>query len=339
MVLAALGLLFAKKAVHAALGVALVMINLGVLYIAQDAEFLGIVQVFVYTGAVMMLFLFVLMLVGVDSSDSLVETIRGQRWVAPAARRSASACCSSRPSASSTFGRPVGPDAGQRRRQRHGRRQPHLRQVRVGVRGHQRAADHRRARRHGPGAPGAARPRAQPAELVRAAVPRRHAPSPACPRPACTPGTTRSTPRRCCRTAPPSELSVSRVLHAASTRSWSPRGLRGRRAGHRGTRSRRGRRDEPRQLHLPGLDPLRDRRGAVLLRRNAIIVFMGVELMLNATNLALRHVRPHPRHARRPGHRAVRHGRRRRRGRRRAWPSSWPSSAPAARPRSTTPTC
>jgi NADH-quinone oxidoreductase subunit J len=80
-VLGALGLLFAKKAVHAALGVALVMINLGVFYIAQNAEFLGIVQIFVYTGAVMMLFLFVLMLVGVDSSDSLVETIKGQKWV------------------------------------------------------------------------------------------------------------------------------------------------------------------------------------------------------------------------------------------------------------------
>ena len=75
---AALGLLFAKKAVHAALGVALVMIILGVFYIAQHADFLGIVQIFVYTGAVMMLFLFVLMLVGVDSSDSLVETIKGQ---------------------------------------------------------------------------------------------------------------------------------------------------------------------------------------------------------------------------------------------------------------------
>ena len=53
-----------------------------VLYIAQDAPFLGVVQVVVYTGAVMMLFLFVLMLVGVDSSDSLVETLRG-----PAGRR------------------------------------------------------------------------------------------------------------------------------------------------------------------------------------------------------------------------------------------------------------
>ena len=78
-VIGALGLVFARKAVHAALGTALVMINLGIFYIAQNADFLGIVQIFVYTGAVMMLFLFVLMLVGVDSSDSLVETIKGQK--------------------------------------------------------------------------------------------------------------------------------------------------------------------------------------------------------------------------------------------------------------------
>ena len=79
-VIGSLGLLFAKKAVHAALGVALTMIVLGVFYIAQDADFLGVIQIFVYTGAVIMLFLFVLMLVGIDSSDSLVETIGGQRW-------------------------------------------------------------------------------------------------------------------------------------------------------------------------------------------------------------------------------------------------------------------
>jgi NADH-quinone oxidoreductase subunit J len=54
---------------------AVVMIGLGVLYIAQDAPFLG-VQIIVYTGAIMMLFLFVVMLVGVDASDSLVETLR-----------------------------------------------------------------------------------------------------------------------------------------------------------------------------------------------------------------------------------------------------------------------
>ncbi|MBK6888130.1 MAG: NADH-quinone oxidoreductase subunit J [Tetrasphaera sp.] len=78
----ALGLLFARKAVHAALGMAMTMLVLGIFYIGQGAPFLGVVQVFVYSGAVMMLFLFVLMLVGVDSSDSLVETIRGQKWAA-----------------------------------------------------------------------------------------------------------------------------------------------------------------------------------------------------------------------------------------------------------------
>lgn len=81
MVIAACGLLFARKAVHAALSLVVVMISLAFLYIAQGAVFLGVVQVVVYTGAVMMLFLFVLMLVGVDSSDSLVETIKGQRWI------------------------------------------------------------------------------------------------------------------------------------------------------------------------------------------------------------------------------------------------------------------
>ncbi len=78
-VLAALGILMAKKAVHSALLLAWIMITLAIFYIAEDALFLGIVQVVVYTGAVMMLFLFILMLVGVDSSDSLVENIKGQR--------------------------------------------------------------------------------------------------------------------------------------------------------------------------------------------------------------------------------------------------------------------
>ena len=79
MVIAALGLLFARKAVHAALSMALVMVLLGMVYLSQQAPFLGAVQVFVYTGAVMMLFLFVVMLIGVDSADSLTETIKGQR--------------------------------------------------------------------------------------------------------------------------------------------------------------------------------------------------------------------------------------------------------------------
>ena len=81
-VIAALGMLLVKKAVHSALLLAWVMITLAIFYIAQDALFLGIVQIIVYTGAVMMLFLFILMLVGVDSSDSLTETITGLRPIA-----------------------------------------------------------------------------------------------------------------------------------------------------------------------------------------------------------------------------------------------------------------
>jgi NADH-quinone oxidoreductase subunit J len=82
MVLAALGILFVRKAVHAALLLAVVMISLAVLYAVLEAPFLFAVQIIVYTGAILMLFLFVLMLVGVDASDSVVETIKGQRWLA-----------------------------------------------------------------------------------------------------------------------------------------------------------------------------------------------------------------------------------------------------------------
>jgi NADH-quinone oxidoreductase subunit J len=81
-VLAALGMITVRKAVHAALFLAVVMMSLAVLYAVQDAPFLAVVQVIVYTGAVLMLFLFVLMLVGVDSADSIVETIKGQRVMA-----------------------------------------------------------------------------------------------------------------------------------------------------------------------------------------------------------------------------------------------------------------
>lgn len=82
IVLAAIGLIFAKRAVYAALSIISVMIGLAVLYIAQEAMFLGMVQVIVYTGAIMMLFLFVIMLIGVDASENLIETIRGQRVLA-----------------------------------------------------------------------------------------------------------------------------------------------------------------------------------------------------------------------------------------------------------------
>lgn len=78
----ALGMLLSRKPVHSALFVACTMINLAVLYVTLQAPFLGMVQIIVYTGAVMMLFVFVMMIVGVDASDSLIETIKGQRVAA-----------------------------------------------------------------------------------------------------------------------------------------------------------------------------------------------------------------------------------------------------------------
>ncbi|RLU79493.1 NADH:ubiquinone oxidoreductase subunit J [Streptomyces griseocarneus] len=81
-VLGALATVLMKKAVHSALSLAGTMIVLAVFYLANGAYFLGIVQIVVYTGAIMMLFLFVVMLVGVTAADSLKETIRGQRLLA-----------------------------------------------------------------------------------------------------------------------------------------------------------------------------------------------------------------------------------------------------------------
>ena len=82
MVLAAIGMVVVRKAVHSAMLLAFVMVSLAVLYAGLDAPFLFAVQIIVYTGAILMLFLFVLMLVGVDASDSVVETIKGQRLAA-----------------------------------------------------------------------------------------------------------------------------------------------------------------------------------------------------------------------------------------------------------------
>jgi NADH-quinone oxidoreductase subunit J len=78
----ALGMVFSRNAVHSALWLVLTMLSLGIMYVIQGAPFLGAVQIIVYTGAIMILFLFVLMLVGRDSSDSVVETLRGQRIAA-----------------------------------------------------------------------------------------------------------------------------------------------------------------------------------------------------------------------------------------------------------------
>jgi NADH-quinone oxidoreductase subunit J len=77
-----LGMIFSRNAVHSALWLVMTMLSLGVLYVVQQAPFLGVTQIIVYTGAIMMLFVFVLMMVGRDASDSLVEVLRGQRLAA-----------------------------------------------------------------------------------------------------------------------------------------------------------------------------------------------------------------------------------------------------------------
>jgi NADH-quinone oxidoreductase subunit J len=81
-VIAALLMVTARNAVHSALWLVLVMLCLGVFYVVQAGPFIGLAQIIVYTGAIMMLFLFVLMLVGRDATDSLIEVLRGQRLAA-----------------------------------------------------------------------------------------------------------------------------------------------------------------------------------------------------------------------------------------------------------------
>jgi NADH-quinone oxidoreductase subunit J len=83
-VIGALGMVIARNAVHSALFLVVVMMCLGVFYVVQSGPFIGLAQIIVYTGAIMMLFLFVLMLVGRDASDSLIEVLRGQRVAAVA---------------------------------------------------------------------------------------------------------------------------------------------------------------------------------------------------------------------------------------------------------------
>jgi NADH-quinone oxidoreductase subunit J len=78
----AIGMVLLRNAVHSALSLVATMMCLGLFYLIEQGPFLGLVQIIVYTGAIMILFLFVLMLVGRDSSDSLVETLRGQRVAA-----------------------------------------------------------------------------------------------------------------------------------------------------------------------------------------------------------------------------------------------------------------
>jgi NADH-quinone oxidoreductase subunit J len=76
----AVGVVVSRNPVHAALMLVMTLFGVAVLFVAQEAHFLAAVQVIVYAGAIVVLFLFVIMLLGVDQSDDLeVEPLRGQR--------------------------------------------------------------------------------------------------------------------------------------------------------------------------------------------------------------------------------------------------------------------
>ncbi|MFN0088961.1 MAG: NADH-quinone oxidoreductase subunit J [Acidimicrobiales bacterium] len=85
ILLSALGVVLSANPVHAALSLVATLFGVAVLFIAQDAQFLAAVQVIVYAGAIVVLFLFVIMLLGVDQVESLrTEPLGGQRPLAVA---------------------------------------------------------------------------------------------------------------------------------------------------------------------------------------------------------------------------------------------------------------
>ncbi|MFC5369725.1 NADH-quinone oxidoreductase subunit J [Arcanobacterium bovis] len=82
VIVAIFGLLITRRAVYTVISVIFVMVGFAFLYTMLEAPFMGVAQVVVYTGAILMMFLFVLMLIGVDSADSGHETLKAQRPVA-----------------------------------------------------------------------------------------------------------------------------------------------------------------------------------------------------------------------------------------------------------------
>ena len=82
-VVGALGVVLSRNPVHAALSLVGTLFGIAVLFVAQEAHFLAAVQVIVYAGAIVVLFLFVLMLLGVDRAEDLtIEPLRGHRIAA-----------------------------------------------------------------------------------------------------------------------------------------------------------------------------------------------------------------------------------------------------------------
>jgi NADH-quinone oxidoreductase subunit J len=78
----AAGVVMSRKPVHAALSLVLTLFSVAVFFVMQGAHFLAAVQVIVYAGAIVVLFLFVIMLLGIDKEDILDEPLPAQRPLA-----------------------------------------------------------------------------------------------------------------------------------------------------------------------------------------------------------------------------------------------------------------
>ncbi len=81
IIIGALIVIFAKNPVHNAMGLVMTLVSLAIIYITLNATFVAMVQMLVYAGAVMTLFLFVIMMIGVDKKEQTTDSIKGQTFL------------------------------------------------------------------------------------------------------------------------------------------------------------------------------------------------------------------------------------------------------------------
>ena len=81
IIIGALIVIFAKNPVHNAMGLVMTLVSLAIIYITLNATFVAMVQMLVYAGAVMTLFLFVIMMIGVDKKEQSTDSIKGQTFL------------------------------------------------------------------------------------------------------------------------------------------------------------------------------------------------------------------------------------------------------------------
>ena len=293
------GVVLAHKPVHAALSLVLTLFSVAVFFVEQEAHFLAAVQVIVYAGAIVVLFLFVIMLLGVDQED--ISTSRcpaSARWRSPSAWP-CSPACSSLPGSCS---RPAPPPAG--------------------------APPPRATSPTSSDWPAAC----SPTSSGRSRSPRRCWSSPWSGRSSWPAGAGPAVRRR--RRSPRHQGGPARGAGAAEER-----GQAGRRSLIDGTAvgGGRGAVSVPGAWYLTlagGAVHHRRRRPARPAQRAGDVHVRRADAQRRQPDL--RDLRPHARRHRRPGRRVLRPRRGRRRGGRRAWASSWPSSGGGPTPPPTT---